>query len=131
MKHLLIALLLCAPMAANANGLGLIGPEWTVTEVEGVENLATPPTLTFDADGKFFGFSGCNRMMGTYDLAGNALTLGPRGTTKMMCPQDQMQTEQALHAVLDQVTGFVLDPDGTLDLRAADRVVLRAHRPAP
>lgn len=38
-------------------------------------------------DGRASGSSGCNKLMGSYTLAGRALTLGPLASTRMACPE--------------------------------------------
>lgn len=63
---------------------------WTVVEVNGAQVMAADPTrapnLTFDAAGRVSGSDGCNRFSGSYQVSGDALTLGELISTKMACP---------------------------------------------
>ncbi|MBF6348553.1 META domain-containing protein [Nocardia flavorosea] len=102
------------------------GTEWTVT------TLLTPdarissrtidevrPNLTIAGDGALTGFAGCNRMTGraeiteTPDGAEIAFTAA---TTRMLCPPEVMEVEQAVLAALDGTAQATVDAD-TLTLR--------------
>ena len=63
--------------------------QWTLIELdgEGLKPLSRgPPTMTLASkDKRISGFAGCNRMMGGYDLDGNALKFSEMATTRMAC----------------------------------------------
>lgn len=91
--------------------LSSINGEWTIIEVNGSKILANEnkelPFIAFDTTtGKVSGNSGCNRMMGSFDLNSKAGTidLGAMASTRMMCPD--MTTEQNVLNALGQVKGY-------------------------
>lgn len=80
----------------------LAGTSWSVTgynngkqAVTSVMN-GTTLTMTFSADGKVNGSSGCNTYSGTYAAQGGTLTFGPAATTRRACtrPERIMEQEQ-------------------------------------
>jgi putative lipoprotein len=99
-------------------GGSLAGREWNLTELGGgpaeLGNGGKPATLTFsDADNKVSGFSGCNRLAGTYQTKGDSLRMGPLALTRMACPSG-MELETKFGAALDatrsyRITGKRLD----------------------
>ncbi|WP_444463279.1 META domain-containing protein [Rhodobacter capsulatus] len=129
----LIALAACqedAPTPA-ADPLALIGTgtEWTVTEIAGA---AVPEgirvTLLSPEPGMIAGSSGCNRYSGRIETRDGALHVGALAGTRMMCPPEQMQVEQAFHSTIGTVTGLQL-ADQALDFTdTTGKVVLRAAR---
>lgn len=61
------------------------------------------PYLTLQPEQKrVSGFGGCNRMMGSYTIAGDQLTFGQMAGTMMACPKG-METEAAFHKTLGSV----------------------------
>jgi heat shock protein HslJ len=57
-------------------------------------------------NGRVVGHSGCNHYTGSYEQDGNKLTLGPIAATKMACPPDRMEKEQAWFDMLGRVGSF-------------------------
>lgn len=91
--------------------LSSINGEWNIIEVNGSKIAAgesrTLPTIVFDtATGRLSGNSGCNRMMGGFNVNAKAgsLELTGIGGTKMMCPD--MTTERNVLSALAQVKGY-------------------------
>ena len=83
----------------KAMPLSSINGEWNIIEVNGSKvtpgESRTLPFITFDtATGRVSGNSGCNRMMGSFDVNAKpgSLSLGAMAGTKMMCPD--MTTER-------------------------------------
>ena len=83
----------------NAATLSSISGEWNIIEVNGAAVVPAPgqefPFIGFDTKaGKVYGNSGCNRMMGTFDVNAKpgTIDLGAMGSTRMMCPD--MAVEQ-------------------------------------
>lgn len=107
----------------------LQGEPWQVVELDG-RTVAEPTrmTLGFAAAGRLAGVAACNRYFGSYALSGEGLRLSPLGATKMACEARAMADEQRFMAVAARVTGFGIAADGRLELRAGDRVVMRARR---
>lgn len=103
----------------------LVGPMLTASAIEGVGQMTNPvPNLTFSADGRVFGTTGCNRFVGSYDLSGEGLRFGPLAGTRMACPAAQSATEAAMITVLDSVTRFDVTEDGQVQFYAGETPVL-------
>ena len=88
-----------------------INGEWNIIEVNGSKvapgESRTLPFIAFDmATGRVSGNSGCNRMMGTFDVNAKpgSLELGAMASTRMMCPD--MTTEKNVLSALAQVKGY-------------------------
>ena len=88
-----------------------INGEWNIIEVNGSKvalgESRTLPFIAFDtATGRVSGNSGCNRMMGSFDVNAKpgSLSLGAMAGTKMMCPD--MTTERNVLGALAQVKGY-------------------------
>jgi len=108
----------------------LQGEPWEVVELDG-RALTDPArvTLGFAADGKLAGLAACNRYFGSYALSGEGLRLSPLGATRMACEPRAMEEERRFMEVAARVSGFAIAADGGLELRAGERVVMRARRP--
>jgi heat shock protein HslJ len=57
------------------------------------------PQLVLEAGGRVAGSDGCNRIVGSYQLAGDAITFGQLGGTQMAC-LDAGDTERAFREAL-------------------------------
>jgi heat shock protein HslJ len=62
------------------------------------------------------GHTGCNRMMGSYTLQGNALHFGQLATTRMACPDGVGQNEAAFLKALEAAAQWSIQGE-TLELR--------------
>lgn len=80
------------------------------------------PHITFNAENRISGSDGCNRMMGSYLLEGDKLTLGEMAGTKMACAEGAEQT-QAFNEALTKVAAYSVHGD-QLELRDATGLVL-------
>ncbi len=80
-------------------------------------------------DGRLVGSTGCNRLIGAYELDGDRLVLGAVATTRRACLDDGVaQQEQRVLAVLRAGT-LAVELDGSrLVLRAGDGPAL-GYRP--
>ncbi|WP_280383977.1 META domain-containing protein [Nocardia wallacei] len=113
----------------------LTGTAWTVTallrpdaQVRSQALDDAHPTLTIAPDGQVTGSAGCNRMMGTAEIAGGDATFRI-ATTRMACPPEVMEVEQQVLTALDGRTSATIDAD-TLTLRNSGNntgLVLRAR----
>lgn len=88
-----------------------IDGEWNIIEINGVTVVPAPgkdfPNIGFDTStGKIQGYSGCNRMMGSFVINAKAGTidLGNIAGTRMMCPDMTLETN-VLNA-LKNVSGY-------------------------
>ena len=71
--------------------------EWNVVEIQGQAVQAeSQPFIGFDAqDGRVYGYTGCNRLMGALTLSKpNKIELGQMASTLMACPD--METERLM-----------------------------------
>lgn len=103
----------------------LVGPMLTATAIEGVGQMTNPvPNLTFSADGRVYGTTGCNRFVGSYDLSGEGLHFGPLAGTRMACPAAETATETAMTTVLQSITRFDVTDAGQVQFFAGETPVL-------
>lgn len=63
---------------------------WRLTGFQG----DTPLTVTFSADGRVSGSSGCNTFVGRYSVDDQALSFGPLASTRRACPTPELQTQE-------------------------------------
>ncbi len=92
----------------NAATLSSISGEWNIIEVNGTAVVPAPgqefPYIGFDTKtGKVFGNSGCNRMMGSFDVNAKpgTIDLGASASTRMACPD--MTVENNVLSALNKV----------------------------
>ncbi|MEL4456619.1 DUF4377 domain-containing protein [Lutimonas vermicola] len=79
--------------------------EWTVIKIKGLEQLSNSPTMIFEKkDAKVAGFAGCNNYFATYNVSGNALSFGPAGATRKLCPD--MSVEDVFFKNLPNISRF-------------------------
>lgn len=91
------------------------------TEVTVADNQSEPHII-FNAENRVSGSDGCNRMMGSYLLDGDKLTLNEMAGTKMACAEGTQQT-QAFNDALMKVAAYSVHSD-QLELRDATGLVL-------
>lgn len=122
---LLLAALAPQPGAAQT----LTGADWQVVDLAGAAPTpAAAPTITFTADGKVGGHSGCNRYMGGWAQDGMQLTFTAMAGTRMACEAPRMEVEAAMLRAFEGVTTLHLTPGGALELLGADGLLIRAVR---
>ncbi len=87
--------------------------------VTNVPSSVAGVSLAFSADGKVYGSTGANNIMGTYAFTKEgSLSFGTLGTTRMAAPnQETRDFEVALLQLLEEVTMFDMSGD-TLTLRS-------------
>lgn len=108
----------------------LQGDEWAVDEIAGQPIIdGSKVTLAFSADGRVSGAGSCNRFMGSYTLTGEGLTLSQMASTMMACEDGLMDQEGRYLRLLEAVSRFDLDAEGTLVLHTAAGDTIRARRP--
>lgn len=132
-KYLLILLLLslavsaCSAPATQEPSDALIA-SWKLTAygpvdapVPAVEGVKAG--LTFNADGKLTGNSGCNGLSGSYTVEGDQITFSPIASTRMACDQSIMEQETAIHQVLTGTASFQIE-NNQLTLTNSDRMLV-------
>ncbi len=97
------------PAAGGTSPQGSAAPKiegtlWRLTRLRGqtdqvVAGLSRPPTLQFDA-GRIQAFGGCNRLVGSYTINGDRVTVGQLAGTMMACAQPVMAIETAFNKAL-------------------------------
>jgi heat shock protein HslJ len=76
------------------------------------------PFIGFRGDGTIYGFTGCNRFVGTYEEQGEALKLSPLGMTKMACLDEKAsEREKAFIDALGKARARHIAP---MELRLLD-----------
>lgn len=108
---------------------GLQVGEWRVEDIAGagvIDN--SPATLLFSKDFRLSGNASCNRLIASYTVNGNKLTISPAGTTMMACPPALMDQERKLIDLLSTVTHYSIDPTGALTLTSASGKQIVARR---
>ncbi|MFO7571732.1 MAG: META domain-containing protein [Gaiellaceae bacterium] len=105
------------------------GTRWLLSELGGEhvppgdENRA--PHLVLDLeDSRLAGSGGCNRLMGSFELDGEALRFGPVATTMLHCGDEVMALERAFLDALEATQAYGVD-GSTLELLDGDRVLAR------
>ena len=98
-----ILLATAAPAMAGDTGSALRSPvgDWR-TKTAGIAQ-----TITFTADGKVYGDSGCNRFAGGYTVDGDRIEIGPLASTMMMCPEPQMDAEASFLFKMQAAQSFI------------------------
>jgi len=128
---LLISLGGCASMTAKTS---LVGTQWRSLEVDGAPlppEAAGHGGLELGAEGnRYTASAGCNRLLGSYQLAGERLTFRPGPMTRMACRDPLAELEDKLIAALRAVTGYRI-AGNRLELLADDKVVARLTSPGP
>ena len=96
--------------------------EWTLTTLNGDKiETASPPTMTF-AHGKLSVFGGINRLIGSYALVRNTVTMSDLASTKMAGPPELMELEKNFAKALRAVDSFKVSGN-ELTLSADGKVV--------
>jgi heat shock protein HslJ len=78
----------------TGGAFSLSGSEWLLEDLGGSGVLdQIQATITFPEAGKVTGNSSCNRFFGAAEIYGDAIKLGPLGSTRMACPEAVMNQE--------------------------------------
>lgn len=96
--------------------------QWMLTALNGTAISepaadASPIHIAFNDNGIAYGFSGCNRFRGSYQLETPArLSFGPLVSTKLACPQQSQQEliETTLNELLTVANGYILNGERLL-----------------
>lgn len=74
-----------------------------------VTDESEPHLVLHAEEARLAGSTGCNRMMGGYELDGDQLSFGQLATTMMACPGDVMEFERAFLDALGEVAGWQVE----------------------
>lgn len=77
-------------------------------------------TITFGADGRVSGSTGCNNFNGSYTQNASGLKIGALATTRRACAPALINQEVAFLKVMQDVSSWAVDPQGRVSLNTAD-----------
>lgn len=101
---------------------------WTIEKINGRPTIPNQTAnISFAAD-RISGTAGCNRLMGGYKVDGQSLSLSGIATTRMACPQPQMEQERAVIDILGGPLTLDFQDDGRLLLHDGKRNVIELHQ---
>lgn len=89
---------------AVATPVPLEGPTWQYQNAL----PGTAITATF-RDGRISGSSGCNEYSGSFSVSGQAIAIGPLGTTTLTCPQPAQDQETQYLAALQSAVEYEIE----------------------
>lgn len=97
---------------ASAPEAGLLNAKWVLVALNDepveLEREEQRPHFTLEAEeNRMTGFTGCNRMFGTYEIEGERLSFGPIGATKMAC-MDTMDLERDFLKAIEATASYYL-----------------------
>lgn len=106
----LLAVIAGAAMTVDASGAArLEGPTWLAEDIRGRGVIDNAQSKIAIAAGKVTGSGGCNRLFGSATIAGETLTFGGIGTTRMACVPALMNQEQRFLAALAATRTYRFD----------------------
>jgi heat shock protein HslJ len=116
--------------ASQQPPVNLIGTHWVLEDIGGKPVIdGSKATLTFPEAGRVAGNGSCNRFMGSAEMKGDVIKIGPLAGTKMMCDPPASDQETAYLKALEGAQKFavkggkllieVAGSDGPLRFRAA------------
>lgn len=101
----------------TGNREGLIATEWQLKEIKINDEMVSlsqrVPTIAFTDTNRVFGFSGCNRFMGKYEVEKNQITIDPGASTMMAC-RDMELERKFIKALREMKTYSVVENELTL-----------------
>ena len=119
-----------AMLKTPQNEIKLEGPNWLLIEFadETLNTILSDYQVTMNLDperGTAAGSAGCNNYFASYQIDGQNLTLGPAGSTMMMCPEPQMNIEITFLTALAEVAGYQIEGDKLMITNAAGDMILK------
>jgi heat shock protein HslJ len=120
------AIAVAALMAAGSEVPGqsadveLTGRTWRAETIMGRPVIdSSDSTITFEADGRVHGQGGCNRYFGAATIAGEQVSFGSIGSTKMACAPALMDQEAHFFQILESAERWSVDEHGMLLIHSA------------
>ena len=123
-----------AALAAEAQAT-LEGPTWELKTLQGQDRAVAdskerPVTVRFTA-GRLDGFSGCNRLMGSYQIDRDRVILGPLAGTMMACAPDAMEREGEFKRAFSGTFRYAITGDELVLSRASGPKLLFRRETEP
>ena len=116
-------------LMAHAGASSLSGEEWVIEDIGGAGVIDdSHASLQFLAEGRLAGSGGCNRLIGSYTLDGDTLSITPAGSTMMACAPALMNQEHTLLDLLPRVSSYAIDKTGSLVLSTGSGKSITARR---
>jgi heat shock protein HslJ len=122
----------------SAQHLPLENVRWSLAAIDGqavpegvTANALFIPAGSPDAQGDknaVNGSAGCNNYFGPYTAAGDELTAGPFGVTRMMCEEPAMRVEQAFLAGLESAQTYQIMLDQLVITSESGSLLFKADR---
>lgn len=128
---LVLALAACAAPPAETERpapapLPLAGTSWTLAE-SGAEP-SQEPTITFSAEGRAGGFTGCNQWFAQAETSDGGLAFRSIGMTRRACGEPASAVERAFGDLLRNASGGRIDGDTLVVLGEGDAELGRLTR---
>jgi heat shock protein HslJ len=113
----------------TAGGPEAVAGNWIVTSYlagDAIVSVVGGVELTADfADGTVSGSTGCNRFTGSYEVAGNVLTIGQLASTLAACESEELSAQEAAYLeALQLATRFEVTGAGIDLLRAGGTIAV-------
>lgn len=124
----LVMLASCCPCRKGKNNVAFAGTQWQLVRLMGRDLAFDGDKFVFTfSDGQFAGMGACNRFMGQYTTSETgALKLEGLATTRMMCPDAELEVE--FTKILNRATHYEVDGDMLLILSNGEmQAVLQAQ----
>ena len=94
------------------SGAGMAGLEWRPVSIgDAAVDADTSMFVRFAVDGSVNGNGGCNNFFGTLEATDDGIAMGELGATRMACPAEIMDQEQAFMQALQGAAGFEMGDD--------------------
>ena len=116
-------------LMAHTGASPLSGDEWVVEDIDGAGVIDdSHASLQFLGEGRLAGSGGCNRLIGSYTLDGDTLSITPAGSTMMACAPALMNQERTLLDLLPRISSYAIDKTGNLVLSTSSGKTITARR---
>ena len=99
---------------------GMRDGTWRVTQIgNDVVPPDSAPKMTFGVDGRFYGTTGCNNFISSYELSGSSLDLAAIGASRRACEPGLMEQERRFLNAISVVENASLAQEGFLILEGS------------
>lgn len=109
----------CASIGPSALSSDLAGSRWLVQLIDGRPSENRQASITFAAEDRISGSTGCNRFNGVYEASGGAIDVRAIGRTERACAGALMHDEEVMLSVLEKAERYDRQA-GRLVIIAAD-----------
>ena len=117
----------CCSACRARKPMQVSGTKWGLIEMNGAvvdrQNGMSPDrlTLTLGEDGRVAGMGDCNRYFGPYTLNNGKIDISSIGSTRMMCPNQQLETE--FFRMLENAASCKIDGDFLILSDGENRII--------